>query len=710
MTPFEDFHQRGFTSLVPIIPPDAEISEGSSLYKRIGTPQDGRGKTPGIKGRNGRWFSFDWVPYQADEADLVRWGAMQAGVGIKTGAGLVAIDADTLDADSAATIRDAVDAAFDRPPVRVGNYPKALYLVRVSGEFQYQRIEFGPRDAKNRLLDRVEILSDGRQFVAHGTHPKTGQPYAWPRGLPVFDDLPIASPQQLTELLDTLRPLLPSASERIIEGATTEVNQHALKGDLETIRQAVRATPNTSEHFPSRESYRDFGYAIKAALPDDEPAAFEIFADWCERWDDPAGNDIDVVHADWRRMKPPFRRGAGWIYDMAERLSDGQFSQAQVWFEDVMPADNPFAAMQEPAPADTYPVLTLDQIVNRAPPVWIIDRTIPERSFGFLYARPRAGKTFIALDMALSIADGRTSWHGDEIRVPPGAAVLYLAAEGSFGFRNRIKAWCETNGASDMLASRFRMIERTINFMDQDDIAKLVRTVRTVQAEGLPLALVVVDTVSRALPGADENLQKDMTLFVRACDVLKDVTGGAVLGVHHTNKEGGIRGSSVLLGAGDFVLRLERAEGHEVGQLHCEKQKDGPDGWADSYAFASVDLGEWDGRAQTSLTVSRLDVSIGGQGVEGVSVTPSTAGAVLRAMQAAWEAGEPWSHAPQAKDRYAVRLMVADFGFKADAAESLVKMWLGAGIVENRVRDGRAKQKGLFVLHVSESPAAGVFD
>jgi hypothetical protein len=113
---------------------------------------------------------------------------MGAGVGIKTGlqgdgTSLVAIDADTLNAEHAKTIRDIVDARLGRLPVRVGNHPKALYLCRVRGALPYQRIEFGD--------ERVEVLSDGKQFVAEGIHPKTGKPYTWPRALVPYAELPI---------------------------------------------------------------------------------------------------------------------------------------------------------------------------------------------------------------------------------------------------------------------------------------------------------------------------------------------------------------------------------------------------------------------------------------------------------------------------------------------------------------------------------------
>lgn len=687
---FLTFAALGYARLVPVIPPNAPISPNSSLFKRVGTNQDSRGKTPGIKGRDGNWFSFDWLPYQDDEQDHARWQAMGAGVGIKTGNGLVLIDADTSDRKRAEIIRDTLSAIVGHlPPARVGNYPKAGYLVRTDPDFQYTRIEFGERDDKGRLVERVEILADGRFFVAHGVHPKTGKLYEWPKGIPAYDDLPYLSPAQLTAFLNELRPLLPAASELVKEGASTEINQQALKGDLATIAKAVRATPNTSDLFPTREAYRNFGYGIKAALVDHPAEAFELYADWCDRWQD-GSNDPDVVQADWNRMKPPYRRGAGWIYEIAEKHSAGQFTEAEAWFQPIVEDDNPFAVLARDEAtqqaSDIYPLVRLNDILHRPPPKYIVDRHLPELSVGFLYSEPGVGKSFLALDMALSIAAGLPQWHADPINVPAGGAILYIASEGSHGFRNRIKAWMKARDIDENsgLAERFFMIERTINFMSGEDIAKLIRTVGTLS--GIPIALVIVDTVSRAMPGADENLQKDMTLFVKACDTVRDTFRCAVLGVHHAGKSGDMRGSTVLLGAGDFVFRLSRKKGASVGLLLCEKMKDGPDGWEEAYRFDSVRLeGE-----ESSLVVERAENGIG----PSVALTPDVSASVLGAMRAAWEEGAPWSRAPQSKERYAVRKMVEGYGFDAVKAEETLALWEQTGLICVSVTSSHSKLKG----------------
>lgn len=665
LSPFERFWSLGYERLIPIVPPTADIHPNSTLYKRVGTHQDGRGKTPGVKGHDGKWRSFDWAQYRADHDDLARWQAMGAGVGIKTGEGIIAIDADTMSPGHARTVRDKIEQHLGRLPIRVGRYPKALYLCRVSEPLRYTRIDFGP----NTPPERVEILTEGRQFVAQGVHPVTGQPYSWPREIVPINELPTFHPDQILGLLEALRRELPAASKIKQEGSSEHTDQQQLQGDPRLVEKAVRALPNTSEAFPTREAYRDVGYAIKAALPNDEPLAYELFQDWCARWAD-GHNDPDVVAADWRRMKPPYRRGASWLYEIAEQHAPQHFSAAEAWFAPIDPTDidNPTSDTQQPD--DLYPVLDIDGIIDRPPPEWLVERHIPKRSVGFLVSRPGAGKSFLTLDLSLHIAFGRENWHGDAITADAETSVLYLAAEGSYGFRNRIKAWLKQHDVANR-SKRFKLIEQTVNFMKPDDIGKLVKTVR--RSIGLKPCLIVVDTISQSLPGADENLQKDMSLFVHACNVLRDAFACSVMGVHHESKDGGMRGSTVLLGAADFVFHLERKEKASVGVLRCEKMKEGPDRWEDAYQFDTVQIGD----GQSSLVVARTSGPAGAT----VSVTPTTSALVLDAIDAAWESGLPWAKAPQAGPRRAVRKMVTDFGFKATEAEEVLSMWEKLGVI-----------------------------
>jgi len=256
----------------------------------------------------------------------------------------------------------------------------------------------------------------------------------------------------------------------------------------------------------------------------------------------------------------------------------------------------------------TIQILKRDDIRRLRPPEFVIGRHLPEKSFGFLYGAPGSYKSFLALDWSLHIAYGRNDWHGDAIEAKDGGWVVYLAREGSTGMQGRIDAWERMNVPSDAPECRFALVPSAINLMDKDSIRSIVEGVRA--AGVTPISMIVVDTVSRSMPGADENLQKDMTRFVAACDTLKDTFECVVLGVHHTSKAGDMRGSSVLLGAGDFVFHAskpdESASTRKV-TLRCEKMKEGADAWSDDYWLDPVEVGYEDasGMPTTSLVPRR---------------------------------------------------------------------------------------------------------
>lgn len=391
----------GYRRLVPIVPPSATISEKSSMAKR----KDARGKAVGVKGRDGRWYGFDWLPYESNEDDVARWVAMGAGCGVKTGEGLVLIDADTLDEEHASIIARTIEKHFGRLPARVGRHPKVGYPMRVSEPLRYTRIEFGALLENNTLASRVEVLSDGQQFVAAGVHPLTNQPYTWTRPLVPFDDLPCFPAASVLHMLEELRTLLPAATKLTHAGAGTAVDQASLRGDPAMIRKAVEATPNTSEAFSTRESYLAFGYALKAALPDDETEAFDIFSAWCERWKD-GTNDPDIVEADWRRMKAPFRRGASWLYELAEQHAPQAFSRTEVFFQPIEDSES-----SDGDGAGTFTIepthYTFPDPASIKPRQWIYGDHYIRGFLSATVAPGGLGKSSLSIAEALAMASGK---------------------------------------------------------------------------------------------------------------------------------------------------------------------------------------------------------------------------------------------------------------------------------------------------------------
>lgn len=205
-------------------------------------------------------------------------------------------------------------------------------------------------------------------------------------------------------------------------------------------------------------------------------------------------------------------------------------------------------------------------ILSQRPPPFLIEDVLPERAVAALVGEPGLGKTFIALDVAFSLATG-TEWHGYATRRRP---VAYIIAEGLGGMALRVAAWRRAKGIisnEEVLGVHF--------WRDAVQLASEVALREFAMALSQlphPPGLIVVDTLARCFVGKDENHARDMGEFVRGCDTLR-ATGAAVLVVHHTGhlKERE-RGSTALRGAVDTLMIAQRVNGGMV--LRCEKQRE----------------------------------------------------------------------------------------------------------------------------------------
>ena len=214
--------------------------------------------------------------------------------------------------------------------------------------------------------------------------------------------------------------------------------------------------------------------------------------------------------------------------------------------------------------ADVFPTYNLSYLRNMPPVSWLVDGLLTEHGFSIAYGEPGAGKSFLAIDLALSIAYGR-SWHGSPVKQ---GAVLYIAGEGVGGLGKRIKAWQQHVGIE--ADAPMHVVPMAVHMTEQEDVEKLFRTIDSL---GQDFSLCVIDTVARSLLG-DENSSSDMGMFVSACNAVQRHINGAVLGIHHAGKDAsrGMRGSSAITGAADAVLRVKKSE--DTFTLKCEKQKD----------------------------------------------------------------------------------------------------------------------------------------
>jgi len=259
-----------------------------------------------------------------------------------------------------------------------------------------------------------------------------------------------------------------------------------------------------------------------------------------------------------------------------------------------------------PAPDETpLKISRAGDMLSRPPPDWLIYQVLPRQSLGLIYGPTRSGKSFLGLDLAHHLALGRP-WFGRP--VDNKAGILYLAAEAPGGLSNRIKAWWQHHGIGPADFCPIFCCEHAIDLRDErivDDFEK------TWAAWANQWDLVIVDTLSCAIPGADENSAEAMSVVVQRMNSLRDCMNAAILLIHHTPKGDKTtpRGSGVLEAGVDMSIQVDRTGDFRTATIR--KQREGEEGPLGTFRLRQIETG-LDDRARpiTSCVVEQTDAPI----------------------------------------------------------------------------------------------------
>jgi len=236
--------------------------------------------------------------------------------------------------------------------------------------------------------------------------------------------------------------------------------------------------------------------------------------------------------------------------------------------------------------------------VHALPPFrWRIHSVLPEQGFAAIFGATGSGKSFLALDAAAAVAEGR-DWFGYRAKT---GRVVYIALEGKAGVRQRIGAWERHHGRPFPAAVRF--VLDAFRLTEDDDVLALAGAI-----DGAGGAdVVIVDTMNRAAPGIDENNSYDMGRVIDCATNLLDKVGGLLLLVHHTGKDErrGLRGHSSLHAALDAAIEVTAEGGSREWRVY--KAKDGAEGDPHPFRLTSVNLGtDEDGEPVRSCVVEPI--------------------------------------------------------------------------------------------------------
>jgi len=209
---------------------------------------------------------------------------------------------------------------------------------------------------------------------------------------------------------------------------------------------------------------------------------------------------------------------------------------------------------------DPLRVVRIDQIPREENAQrWLVEQLWGDSSVGVIGGAPKCSKTWLGLDLALSVATG-TPCLGRYPVPRPGPVLIYLAEDALVSVRERVEGIAQHRGL-ELVGVDLHVI--TAPSLRLDRLPHQNRLLET--AKRLRPRLLLLDPLVR-LHGVDENSAREVAELLAYFRLLQRRLDLSVILVHHTRKNAaggvaagqGLRGSSDLHAFGDSNLYLRR--------------------------------------------------------------------------------------------------------------------------------------------------------
>jgi hypothetical protein len=191
---------------------------------------------------------------------------------------------------------------------------------------------------------------------------------------------------------------------------------------------------------------------------------------------------------------------------------------------------------------------------------WLIDQLWGAAAVGVIGGAPKCSKTWLALDMSVSVATGTACLGRYEVP-KPGPVLIYLAEDSLAIVRERIAGIAQHRGLQ-LDAVPIHAITAPVLRLDREPHrSQLLETARQLRPR-----LLLLDPLVR-LHGIDENHAGEVAELLAYFRSLQRKLNLSVVLVHHTRKNAtggtaaglGLRGSSDIHAFGDSNLYLRRS-------------------------------------------------------------------------------------------------------------------------------------------------------
>jgi hypothetical protein len=492
----------------------AQFALPFSHYARLGyLPVAVRGKEAFVK---------DWPNKRYSEEELQGLdAASDLNVGLLC-ENIVGLDIDLTDERHAKAIEALIRRTLKLPkttPRRVGRAPKCLLVMRVERPLP----SFDLKHAKTTTL--FQLLGAGRQFVVHGIHPDTGQPYTLNRPLPKVEALPLLTPEGLVALRVAVAEGLAHLGYDIAATGTgsgakadswSEPHPWSLVGTVQASMALSGLDPNMC---------RSDWIKVGMAIADGTHGSEDGFSMW------------EV----WSRGSPKFKQRE--MRKQWKSFKPGSITKATLFKNDFLkrkPVDSP------PPPQSEEPDDTVEALRRTKPGAvpWLVDGLMTHGAH-LLVGRPKGGKSWVTMDMAYAVANAG-SFAGKKARA---GRVLWFAAEDTReGLARRLDVRGEDGGDNIVVYTMERLRKERKQWTDATTFHEMLDARLTEDH----FDLVIVDTqktceavwaseqidVKRSASVVDIAYQS-----VRLYDEIGQERKTCIVLVHHTGKQKNNRGN-----------------------------------------------------------------------------------------------------------------------------------------------------------------------
>lgn len=185
--------------------------------------------------------------------------------------------------------------------------------------------------------------------------------------------------------------------------------------------------------------------------------------------------------------------------------------------------------------------------------------------------------------------------------------MLFITGEGGTGVSRRIRAW-ELSVNDEMALDNLFRVDCPIFPAAPGSIEQVILATQDIKnMTGMPVRLIILDTLARCFGNSDENIARDMGAFIQGCDAIRYHTRAAMMIVHHSGKdqERGAHGSSAFQAALDAEFNVRREGRRNAITLSCTKMKDAEMPEVTAYDLEEVVIyTDSDGEPVTSLVLN----------------------------------------------------------------------------------------------------------